>query len=164
MVDPARILLEHGAEINQRGGYYGTALQAAAYRGVVEVVEFLIEKGADVNIPGGYYGTALQAACGTYHGKTEIVQLLIAKGANVNAQVRAQGGGRPNALQAALFRGHLPIVMLLLEHGAWFNAPNGEFTMTLREAAQKGKEELGKLMVDRGFKIYEVVFPSWWTK
>jgi ankyrin repeat protein len=55
-------LLDKGADVNAQGGYYGNALQAAAYEGYREIVTLLIDKGADVNAQDRDYGNALQAA------------------------------------------------------------------------------------------------------
>ncbi|KAK4117923.1 hypothetical protein N657DRAFT_584570, partial [Parathielavia appendiculata] len=57
-----RLLLDNGADVNAQGGQYGTALQAAASKGEMEIVRLLLDNGADVNAQGGEYGTALQAA------------------------------------------------------------------------------------------------------
>jgi hypothetical protein len=67
-------LLSLGADINQDGGLYGNALQAAAAGGSVEIVRILLERGAIVNSIGGIYGSAIQAAC--LCGNREIVDLL----------------------------------------------------------------------------------------
>ncbi|KAK2603444.1 hypothetical protein QQS21_004395 [Conoideocrella luteorostrata] len=55
-------LIHNGADVNTQGGYYGSVLQAASYRGHQEIVQLLLDEGADVNAQGGYYGSALQAA------------------------------------------------------------------------------------------------------
>ncbi|EXU98136.1 ankyrin repeat protein, partial [Metarhizium robertsii] len=91
---------------------YGNALQAASFRGHLEIVKLLLDKGADVNAQGGLYGTTLHAA--SSGGHLEIVQLLLDKGADVNAQ----GGEYGTALQGASSRGHLEIVQLLQGRGA----------------------------------------------
>lgn len=61
------ILLEHGADVNIRGGKYETALQAAARHGHLENVRFLLEHGADLAIEGGKYGSAMNAAIRKKH-------------------------------------------------------------------------------------------------
>lgn len=63
--------------MNADGRKYGTALQAAAYRGYRELVELLLDRGAGVNVKGGKHGTVLQAAA--LH--PPILQLLKEKGA-----------------------------------------------------------------------------------
>jgi len=41
-----QILIDVGADVNARGGYYGNALQAASTRGHEKVVQILIDAGA----------------------------------------------------------------------------------------------------------------------
>lgn len=83
-----RLLLDHGAKINQpMGEDHETALMTAASIGNLEIVKYLVEQGADVNarMTGG--GSALAyAAIG---GRVDVVKYLIERGADVNA--RADG-------------------------------------------------------------------------
>ncbi|ORX98755.1 ankyrin repeat domain-containing protein, partial [Clohesyomyces aquaticus] len=60
----ARLLIQAGADadVNAQGGYYGSALQAAAVVGNKRVVEKLLGLGADPHLQGGLHGSALQAA------------------------------------------------------------------------------------------------------
>ncbi|OAG10753.1 HET-domain-containing protein, partial [Paraphaeosphaeria sporulosa] len=58
-----KMLLDQDAEINDQGGEFGNALQAASQAGHEAIVRTLLEsKITDVNAQGGYYGNALQAA------------------------------------------------------------------------------------------------------
>lgn len=113
-----KLLLDNGAHVNAQGGDYGNALQAASFRGHVEVVQILLDKGAHVNAQGGNYGNALQAA--SCIGRDEVVQILLDKGADINAQ----GGKYGNALQGALAGQHefktdnSRVTQILLENGA----------------------------------------------
>ncbi|KAJ9413682.1 hypothetical protein QL093DRAFT_2487593 [Fusarium oxysporum] len=93
----ARDLTTEGADVNAQGGKYGNALQAASYKGNLEVVQLLLDRGADINAQGGKYGNALQAV--SWKGNPEIVQLLLGRGADVNAQ----GGEFSNALYTASY-------------------------------------------------------------
>ncbi|KZP17157.1 ankyrin [Athelia psychrophila] len=77
----ARDLLVRGADVNERGGYYGNALQAASHRGHDAIVRLLLDKGADVNAQGGRWGSALQAA--SFRGHDAIVRMLLEQGAKV---------------------------------------------------------------------------------
>ncbi|KAJ6035948.1 hypothetical protein N7540_000227 [Penicillium herquei] len=104
-----KLLLEHGADVNAQGGWYGTPLQAAAFGGYLEIVKLLLEHGAEVNAQVGQYGTALQAA--TSGGYPEVVKLLLEHGADVNIK----GGQYGSALLAAVSRGRMGIVQVLLE-------------------------------------------------
>ncbi|KAF2232143.1 hypothetical protein EV356DRAFT_257150 [Viridothelium virens] len=47
------LLIEQGEPVNVQGGYYGNALQAAVYKGYIEIVKLLLNKGADINAQGG---------------------------------------------------------------------------------------------------------------
>src|SRR5204862_404865 len=104
-------LIRKGADVNAVGGYFGTALQAAAHCDHGPMVRQLLKKGADVNAIGGKYGTALQAAACSRYSNTN-VPLLLMEGADVNAM----GGKYGTALQAAMCtRYSNPNVQLLLK-------------------------------------------------
>jgi ankyrin repeat protein len=86
------------ANVNAVGGYYGCALQVAAFRGSRDYINRLVDRGVDkdVLIAKSKYGTALQAAART--GLPFILrQILALKSVNVNAE----GGDWGTALQGA---------------------------------------------------------------
>jgi ankyrin repeat protein len=100
--ETVKMLLEHGADVNQRGGKYGTPLQAAccgfrdaAYRHSELIIQMLLERKADVNATGGKYGSALQAAAWHNHAWVEV---LLKHGADPGAV----GGKYGSPLKAAL--------------------------------------------------------------
>ncbi len=83
-----------------------------------EVEVALLDRGADLRCQPWCSRTLLQIAC--TGSSLNHVQELVRRGADVNApplQVRGQ-----TALQAASARGHVPLVKLLLGHGADVNA------------------------------------------
>lgn len=81
------MLFEKPPDVNLCGGKYGTALQAAAYRGHNEIIKTLLVHNADGNITVGDIGTALKAVGKDhFHAKDGTVSILIGKGANVNIQ------------------------------------------------------------------------------
>lgn len=100
-----QLLITNGDDVNLQGGHYGSALQAAAYRGQENTVQLLLTNGANVNLQGGDYDSALQAA--SFRGFENIV-------ANVNLR----GWKHSCALQAALHFEHKNIVQLLLTNRA----------------------------------------------
>ena len=58
----AKLLIEHGADVNAQGGLDGNALQATIINGHEAFAKLLLENGADVNAQEEQYGNALQAA------------------------------------------------------------------------------------------------------
>jgi len=48
-LETAKLLVERGVDVNAVGQYGWTALHAAAYQGLTDVISFLVSKGADVN-------------------------------------------------------------------------------------------------------------------
>jgi ankyrin repeat protein len=96
-------------DVNTKGGYYGCALQVAAYRANSQVVKKLIELGAKVNISGGKYGYPLQAAVRT--GSMDVViPILSQAGIEVNAK-----GGRYGTVLQAVAKGEYKTRMALPE-------------------------------------------------
>lgn len=80
-----RTLIEHGAEVNQAAGIYGTALNAAALGEFGEnpaVVQLLLDFGADVNQGDEYYGSVLNSALAGSCAK--IVTILKRHGAKLS--------------------------------------------------------------------------------
>jgi len=88
-LDMARMLLEEGADVNDRGDYGETPLIRASTVGCVEMVELLLSKGAEVNAKSTYLSaigdvsdiehTALRSA--ELRGHTEVADILRAAGA-----------------------------------------------------------------------------------
>jgi uncharacterized protein len=61
-VHTVRFLVEHGADVNGRGQFGWTALHAAAYQGLNEVIEYLAGKGANLDAKDGFGQTPLSVA------------------------------------------------------------------------------------------------------
>jgi Ankyrin repeats (3 copies) len=73
-------LLAHGADVNQPGGYFGTALHMAAFNGSTNVADVLLSHGADINLSVGTIGSPLRAATMGY--QDEMIHFLLRKKAN----------------------------------------------------------------------------------
>lgn len=130
-VQAARLLIKHGAEVNDQptadeaGFVFGggrTALMWAAFRGNVAMLKVLLEAGADVNAVTGI-GTALTHAA--WADRTEVARLLLERGARVD-----QAGPRDDytALHwaASSEDRDTALVKLLLKRGANPNRGGGE--------------------------------------
>lgn len=169
-----QLLLDKGADINARAGYYGTALQvvcAFSREANLSVIQLLLDRGADINAQSGKYGNALQAAC--YSGgdgkSIELFQLLLDRGADTNIQ----GGIYGNALQAACCNPFLAeygdtvrvieLLQLLLDKGAEINVRGGYYGNALQAAcANRSLYDVGgkfwlmkivQLLLDKGADV-----------
>ena len=109
----ARTAAEDGEEI-ERGGI--TALLFAARSGDLDSARLLLEAGADVNDTGSDGNSALIVAALSGHGA--VTRLLLDAGADPDG-----AGGGYRAMHAAVLRGDLETVKVLLGHGADLNAP-----------------------------------------
>ncbi|KAJ5805009.1 hypothetical protein N7474_010896 [Penicillium riverlandense] len=103
----AKAMLKRIPDINESGGPFGNAIQAAAYGGHVAMIELILCHGGTVHLE-GRYGTPLRAAA--LGGHDHAVQLLIDRGA-----VMADDSG--DALEAAAFNGRLSTVKTLFDSG-----------------------------------------------
>ncbi|KAI0027854.1 ankyrin repeat-containing domain protein, partial [Vararia minispora EC-137] len=105
-IDIICLLLDNGADIEGRGQYGETALQAAfsSWEGRSDVIQLLLDCGAQLQTDAR---TLLAAACG---GSPDNVRFLIDHGADIEGH--DQFG--QTALQMASSCGHLEVVQLLL--------------------------------------------------
>lgn len=80
-----KTILKKGANINAKGGEYGTALVAASRNNHEEVVQLLLKNGAKVNAESRDYGNAMSIAL--YEGHKGMVRLFQDKEADINANI-----------------------------------------------------------------------------
>jgi hypothetical protein len=111
-----KILISAHANVNAKGGRYGSPLIAASIRDDPNVVKTLLNAGADpeIELDPPFYPTALTAACHT--GSAEIIKLLIASGANVN--FRQKSSRYPSALHITVRRCLVEASAVLIDAGA----------------------------------------------
>lgn len=79
-VDVARMLLEHGVDIDEKGQDEATPLETAVTHRQVQLVEVLLANGADVNAQGLYGRTALHVAA--WNDDVAVGKILLAHGAD----------------------------------------------------------------------------------
>ena len=149
----ARILLDAGADVNQRTHYGWTALLTATQNRHYKLAAFLLERGANPNIANNGGWTALYLATdnrniesGDYPVRApdmdhlDFIKLLIGKGANVNARICGTDSTDKKCVGDSTETRNNFTMQWLFEDGA---------TPFLR-AAQSGDIQLMKLLVARG--------------
>lgn len=140
-----RYFLEMGAEIDAEGGWYGTAIRAAALKGHEIVVKALMAAGANPHLRGHSPGSPLLVALD--FDRTSIFrQLLHDPRVNINHDEGFIG----NILQFAALSGNLDAVQELLENGANANAEGGLYHTTLQAVCSKGFKSIVDLLLDYG--------------
>ena len=153
----ARLLIEHGANIEARDVDGSTPLIRAAGHGATDVVKVLLEKGANIEATDSGGDTALIAAacvCAVIDmpDTFDSMKLLLGKKANVNA--RAKDGA--TALMAAAGWGRTHIVQLLLDNRAQIDARDYQGNTALLIAASGSAlptADTVKLLLARGARI-----------
>ena len=146
----ARLLLEHGEDVNAQANDHSTALHSAARSaryGRVEAMRVLLEHGADVNVRKKDSTTPLhEAAC---RGAEDVVRVLLEHGADINA--RKNDDTTP--LHEAAHDGTVSAIRVLLEHGANINVRKKDSTTPLHEAARRGAEDAIHVLLEHGADI-----------
>ncbi|KAJ7595613.1 ankyrin repeat-containing protein [Mycena floridula] len=162
-----KFILEHGVDVNAKGGYWDCALGAAAHLGNIEVVEYLLNHGADPNAPDYILFHAL-------NGGLEIVEMLIAKGANLQVQgdaalLGASSNGNLDIVKLlikkgvspkngqifhrACYCGHLEVVQFLVENGANVNVLSGHWGTALLAAIDGNEKEVVEFLIQSGADV-----------
>ena len=156
-LESMKVLLDAGAPINQQSANGNTALIVAAMNGNAQTVNYLLERGADVNLANAQGWTPLYLTIksrtmekGTMpnpvvdkEGLYKAIEFMIAHGVDVNARIRGntevhngiaatwlREAGATAFLRAA-FCGDLPVMKLLLAHGADPNIQTTDKTTAL---------------------------------
>ncbi|KAL2871034.1 ankyrin repeat-containing domain protein [Aspergillus lucknowensis] len=142
------LLLSKDADVNAKGGEYGTPLQVAAFSQNYDAVKLLLARGADVNADEGFLGTALHIAA--YNGSLDIVRLLLDHNADVNGQSNTMFR---TALQAAAYQGREEVVRLLLSHGADINIQGGVHGSALKAATYPNRQSIVQLLLANGADV-----------
>ncbi|KAK3670456.1 hypothetical protein LTR78_009697 [Recurvomyces mirabilis] len=136
--------LQNGADVNEVGGYYSTALHAAVYLGHKDIVQILIDAGADLEFrtDRAYPKSIPDTSSGLI---AKFLNVVLETSADVNVYGRRWG----TPLQYAAKKGHREIVMMLLKAGANVNA-EGEPRSALQDVARAGDLETARLLVKAG--------------
>ncbi|KAI4852197.1 hypothetical protein E4T44_01647 [Aureobasidium sp. EXF-8845] len=154
-IEPVRLLIDHGADLNPADGDRN-ALHHAAYHGHVEILLLLLESGAQVNAPDATSTSALYSACA--RGHVEVVQVLLERGAAVNLIGQYGTALRETIKELHWFQSQAydprfaKIVRMLLDHGADVNASGNGYESALLSACSGTRIDRGtvRLLLDHG--------------
>jgi cytohesin len=134
-LEALKLLLAHGADVNQRIGGQATALQLAASNGNLEATQLLLAKGADPAVPPTGPTPLHEAAI---HGHHAIVKLLLSKGLR-------------HDIYSAIALGETELVQKGLKHDpSRALRPDGAGRMPMDYAAANGQLEIAKLLLTCG--------------
>eukprot|EP00944_MAST-04C_sp_MAST-4C-sp1_P003503 g3503.t1 len=146
----ARLLIEHGADVNQHDSKQHTALHWALWRKEIEIAETLIEKGADVNHTGpqGEKPALLWVAV---HTELKDHDYLMHQMIDAGADVDARDLGGMTALAISAMNGHEACVKALLKRNANPDLISYETRFSpLYLAAMNGYESIARDLVEAG--------------
>lgn len=138
-------LLNHGIDIDIADEEGHTALHCAALYGALEMAVLLVNKGATINAKNKWGDVPLDRAA--LEGRVEVAEFLVEKGAEVN-----NNEGGCNGLGQAASYGHMPMIKLLLDHGAKA-IPKRFKRPELLCAARSGNAAAVSLLYERGFDL-----------
>jgi len=142
-IDPAQLLIEHGADPAAQTTNGMTPLHWASDRCHVGLARLLVEHGADVAAQAEDGTTPLHQA--SYGGHVGLAQLLIEHGADVAAQSK---DGTP--LNWASLCGHMDLARLLIKHGADTAAQTEHGMTPLHPVSFWGRVDLAQLLIEHG--------------
>ena len=156
LADVARLLSEHGADLNAQANDGETPLHMAAKWGQVAVVRVLLEHGANVGLEDNKGATPLHEGSNgpekkplvTNYEKPKVVRMLLKHGADIGAK---DNKGR-SPLHTAVESRMVEVVRVLLEHDANVGAEDNEGNTPFQIASAKGNGEIMKLLSEHGAK------------
>jgi uncharacterized protein len=151
-VESVALLVRAGANVKAANRYGITPLTLAITNGDSAMVEMLLKAGADPNttLPGGE--TALMTAARV--GTLASVKALLVRGATVDSKDEKHG---QTALMWAAAEGHAPVVQMLIEVGADFNARLASGMTPLLFAAREGHSDVVRVLLKAGVDVNEPV-------
>jgi ankyrin repeat protein len=135
---------DRGFDPNARDPEDTPALMAAVLFAGPDCVKLLLDRGADPNAANKAGATALMWAI----PDVAKVKLLIAAGADVNAV--SKNLGRTPLLIAASYPGSVPVLQLLLDHGANIHAKDRRGMHALGRAALSADVDVVRFLVEHG--------------
>ena len=156
----ARLLLEHGVDVNVQEEDGWTSLHWAAFKGRVKVARVLLSHGANAKLKTTKGETALHTVSrGKYNSQEQgvsIARLLLKRGVDVNAQEK----DGLTSLHFAAYKGRDKVVRVLLDHGAnvKLETKGGKRTLHMVSQGKFGSQKQGtstaRLLLEHGVDVH----------
>ena len=156
-----RTLINQGADVNLRYKHESDSVLHLALRSRNNAIfKLLLEAGADMNIMSRYNQHVLILAC--EHGDTTSVELLLASGVDVSVsgtkldyhQIPYE---EATPLHAACANSHIPVVELLVDHGADIEKTNESSATPLIAAVRANDLSVIRSLLDAGADVNHAV-------
>lgn len=177
----AELLLEKGADVNQKNSFGVTPLHMAAFRGNIDFVKLFLDHDANINSSDKFGQTPL--FCAAFAGKKNSMKLLLSNKADVNAMdkdgmsllhnavrnakanivrkllemnidIDAENREGHTALHLAVLRDDETIISLLLANKASPNLKNKMGISPLHDAVNRDKIECVRLLLHGGANLH----------
>ena len=159
--DLVRILITQGADVNLRyEDESHSILHLALGSRNHAIFKLLLDAGADMDVMTTYKQHVLILAC--KHGDATLVELLLANGADVSVSGTKLNCYRmpyeeATPLHAACANNHLPVVRLLVDHGADIEKTNESSATPLIAAVRANDLSVIRLLLDAGAEVNHAV-------
>jgi len=128
-----RILLENGADPNEKDRGGDTLLHLASKYNEVETTKFLLRYGANPDEKNGYNYAPLHYA--SRYNYVEVVKVLLENGADPN--VKDDRGDTPLHYAVDLYRKNFEVISILLKFGADYTLTNDKHEMCLHKLSEE---------------------------
>src|SRR6267142_411355 len=146
-VEPARTLLECGADASAHDKDGWTPLHRASYGRRVELVRVLLDHGVDATVKDKRGSSPLHWV--SSWGDVELARILLERGADAIAQ--DEDGSTP--LHQASEGGHEDLARVLIEHGANATAKRKDGATPLYRASDRGFVDFALFLLGRGVDV-----------
>jgi ankyrin repeat protein len=146
-IDPIKMLLSNGANVNAKDKFGWTPLHFATAQGSEELAKFLITAGGNINAKDTAGDTPLHQAADL--GKDTLVRLFATNGADVN--IKRKDGSTP--LHVAAAKGRRISAEVLIAESADVEAKDSEGQTPLNAAVRFGQRDVIELLISKGADI-----------
>ena len=169
-IDISLYLIDHGADVHKKDDHKRTALHYASERGGLKVVKALLSKGAEIDVEDEDHCTPLMLAA--KWGHINILLCLIHHGADVNKKVGCKrttihytreggdlkvvevvDGVRCTPLMLATEKGHIDMLLNLIDHGAEVDEKDQRKRTALHYASERGDLKVVEALLSKGAEI-----------